>query len=1007
MQNVHYVGQDLAASAQSADPKIPPSFTPCSRRSSIRDHLREWEAQQAQTQGHNTPKSPAASDLENSPLKRITLSQENDAEFTESREQDLNTDALYNYHGADEHEEYLYEVLDRLRAGSLVGVPTSHRDELAMVVQVYNLGGPMARCYTSGGRFTSVALNGTMFSVPDFATAEEIAAVLPYLSQDTIPVDTQIVDGTSEFSVPRHASSHILKKMLDFQAESNEFYRKYAHELDNAYARISVPNRLEIRFARDVTRQLAGLKEGTSITHAMTWAVHKAIRKTFGVVVPIQKPSSNFVIRIVPPHKVNTLLKVADWFREYQELAAQDTVNSFEGQPSAPSSRERNPIAAFVRKARKAVFESRRRRDATARATLGPDRCTTLSKSTLGASQPPSIHVSDVITFDHKDRMILYFFHDWVLSKECNVTERTKSVGPMLLRATGLYDGYDLKSSLALTFLKELGVILPWENRAVYRSAYDLPKYEVQDKEATLTPSSTFPVHRHAEGLIDDTMKAFRTEVPSSNVYCIDSGSTMDHDDGIQLEVVDQDTSWVHVHIANPSAFMDPKSQIAADAAKTVSNLYLPERRYSMYPSNFAKEHFSLAAGAPVITFSAKLSNDGEVLDTKISHGRLRDTVVLTYQQLEQKLQAGYAEMKGAGYSFEVGRRHETAQFTHQKQETALSAPQITELRKLWQLSNAFTMRLSKQKDPLLQWSLPFNSISVDLGTKHPPFQRYLDQPRRVVGDPWIASRPALDDETSPKSLVPGLMVMTSIIAAEWCKKRRIPAFFSGTPTNPLCQALRDDFYVKVAKPAIERHGYAPGPVCMRYAVLKLGSRYLPVPTPHEAFPAEAYLKVTSPLRRWTDIVAHWQIEAVLREEAKLGQEAVLRSEPDNYLPFTMTQIKDDTRRVNERLVLLGSARSVTELHWMMHLFFRAFYYQEAPLPDAITFTIFRLYPDTLGWATELGTFCEIVPSEATSNIGLRVGDKWECKLHSVDCSVEGIRLQPLRLIEKGDLNFL
>lgn len=303
-----------------------------------------------------------------------------------------------------------------------------------------------------------------------------------------------------------------------------------------------------------------------------------------------------------------------------------------------------------------------------------------------------------------------------ILTRELTAPDRVKSIGPMILRALGLYEGYDLSLATGYTFLKEVGLILPWENRSIYRPTIDLPGPEYRPSTSVITPSSTSPAHDRTQTFSVDTMEAFRQDLPSGNVYCIDAQSTTERDDGLSIERVDDSTSWVHVHVANPSAFIKPTDKVAIDAAAMVSNLYLPERRYSILPSSLAEERFSLADGAPVITFSAKVSNEGEILDNRISHNRLQGTVMVTYKQVDEALQPGAKKAQSESLSFEVGQRHNVPASAGEKRETALSEMQVAELRKLWELSIALRARKRCILEQWWQHSLPKNSLSVDLG---------------------------------------------------------------------------------------------------------------------------------------------------------------------------------------------------------------------------------------------------------------------------------------------------
>lgn len=57
-----------------------------------------------------------------------------------------------------------------------------------------------------------------------------------------------------------------------------------------------------------------------------------------------------------------------------------------------------------------------------------------------------------------------------------------------------------------------------------------------------------------------------------------------------------------------------------------------------MLESESLLQHCSLAANAPTISFSARLNTDGEILESKISHGIIRNVKRVTYETLDSAL---------------------------------------------------------------------------------------------------------------------------------------------------------------------------------------------------------------------------------------------------------------------------------------------------------------------------------------------------------------------------------
>ena len=120
----------------------------------------------------------------------------------------------------------------------------------------------------------------------------------------------------------------------------------------------------------------------------------------------------------------------------------------------------------------------------------------------------------------------------------------------------------------------------------------------------------------------DDANADIRHDFGGLPVYTIDDESAHELDDGISVEETDRGI-WLHIHIANPSAFLSPQSHIAQLARLRQTSMYLPDRMHPMLPvgdENFSARGFSKDSKVtPTMTFSARLSSDGNIADYKSS----------------------------------------------------------------------------------------------------------------------------------------------------------------------------------------------------------------------------------------------------------------------------------------------------------------------------------------------------------------------------------------------------
>ncbi len=91
----------------------------------------------------------------------------------------------------------------------------------------------------------------------------------------------------------------------------------------------------------------------------------------------------------------------------------------------------------------------------------------------------------------------------------------------------------------------------------------------------------------------------------------MDDASTTEVDDGVSLERRPDGSTWVHVHIADPSALVALNSELDLSARARTSTIYLPELKAPMFPLSISQDVLSLREGVerqgpPALTFSGK-----------------------------------------------------------------------------------------------------------------------------------------------------------------------------------------------------------------------------------------------------------------------------------------------------------------------------------------------------------------------------------------------------------------
>jgi hypothetical protein len=291
-----------------------------------------------------------------------------------------------------------------------------------------------------------------------------------------------------------------------------------------------------------------------------------------------------------------------------------------------------------------------------------------------------------------------------------------------------------------------------------------------------------------------------------------------------------------------------------------------------------------------------------------------------------------------------------------------------------------------------------------------------VERARRVLGDPIIQVKTAdpsneaqMVATINARSITEEMMLLACRSAGNWCAERNIPVMYKGTVDNPVAQYSLPEFREKVLYPHLEKYGTMSYAIEQEYIVALGRSVSHSSPLPHKIIGAEAYVKVTSPLRRFSDMIAHWQIEAAVRYEARTGQKLSAKTiggSPRSIMPFSQRQMQESiiTLSPKETIILAMTKRS--DEFWVAQAFMRAFHFGEAPLPDTFVARV-----RVSGRATHVkcllggwGGNASIIYTEDGHRLeDFQIGDLWDVKIHHIDVFRHEIYVMPIRLLHRDE----
>jgi len=382
-------------------------------------------------------------------------------------------------------------------------------------------------------------------------------------------------------------------------------------------------------------------------------------------------------------------------------------------------------------------------------------------------------------------------------------------------------DAYDL--------LVKLGVWSTYQNMNLVRFRGPL-----EFNEADLQKFSQLSIRFAATPAHSDKDAKLRKDLTRLQpVFAIDNESLvgdrdLEIDDGLSVEAYADGSATVYVHIADPSRMMALGDSLDKVARKRVTSIFLPESRYPMLPPPLTSKHFSLLPNKVnhTLTFEVRLSAEGELLGYDIMPATIAGVKCMSYEEADVL----FADA---------------------------ASPDSAALRVLSRLAEK--RKLRRYAAGAIPGSLPNADVEV-------------------AKDGAELALVKTDTNSVTRNLVSEFMVLVGEITADFAARHNVPLPFRS-------QALRHD--------AADLEGLVPRPQCDTVQLdlewlsdmlqhwhrrsLLLPPFTAPEPKPHRGLGVKSYAQATSPIRRYTDLLVHYQIKAVLRGETPpLGREQLM-----------------------------------------------------------------------------------------------------------------------------------
>lgn len=779
------------------------------------------------------------------------------------------------------------------------------------------------------------------FAVSNFAHLSELKPILAKVPNDISPRDLDHLLFTGAGPM-REDGEALLQRMTQFKVKAETIYQNLLSALEGPKTRLAHPDKPNYLSLTQIASALlpSSLERDGAFSAPALYAVHTAVNRTEGVLrhihpsVDCRRPDNLY--EVFPLNYTATLDKVAAIVRQYTEAlaachrtlvpryaASAQAMATFSRTSASKLPRElaNIPIVKFIDEARSAVLESRTQRQWTSHGILEASSGAKLCKP----------------KWSQASKDILLYLEWWASYDLFAPGSRFHAYGALLLRALDLYQDAHLDQSTAWTFLQEIGVIAPWEIPSRYKTR--LPGVAITRGGGL---SRETPDHFEASRRVDVAADIRSQVVGGETVFCIDDPLTVVVDDGVSLERTSEpDEFWVHVHVADPASVIKPDSELARLAELIPENIYLPGHFQAMLPSEPGDEdaglvkQFSLRSRGPAITFSAKLNGAGDVLDYDIKPGTQRDVLYLDPADVSSFCDEPPPPPPAKDdASLVVGTLRDRA--PHVPERPMVAAEDLTQNAKddlltLYRLAEA--SKRKRLSEGAMPYFAPKPSVSVvfDSAVERTPSASVFP------ADPYIE----VGRESSVGcSVVSNFMVLAGQLAARWCASRGIPVpYRRDARSTPNQRQAALDYASKEIYPLV-RQGIEPARQ-QREQLNSLtgGLEISSEPGPYLVLGIDMYAKATSPLRRFSDLLLHWQIHAALAFE----RVAKRRLDPeqdkvDDVVPFSAAKLADTLPMLQMR-EQKGRAMSRGVRDWILIALVRAWRF-EGRAPAALRFTV-------------------------------------------------------------------
>ncbi len=391
-----------------------------------------------------------------------------------------------------------------------------------------------------------------------------------------------------------------------------------------------------------------------------------------------------------------------------------------------------------------------------------------------------------------------------------------------------------------------------------------------------------------------DSLKAFEpistTQSPVKGLsFSIDDEDTREIDDAISIRE-EGENYLIGIHISDASAFIAVDSMLDLDASRKNTSIYLPHRQFRMFPPRLSCDLMSLKQGVtrPAVSCNILVSEEGEILEWNFTRSHLEVTENLSYTLADSLL------------------------------DSKSSSGEKPEMSKSLRFLNLFAGELLKKR--ISNNAVVINRPELKITVKDEDIELSI-----------------INSDSPSRRIVSELMILYNRLAASLAAENTLPFIY------------RSQKQPEGEIPELPETGYDNFAAFKLFSMMEPGVLSL-APDKHFGLGIDCYAQVTSPIRRYSDLLNQRQLASIItgnppRYSAEsltdsLGgiestERAVRKLERKMNRLFILRYMMQEKRTEHE-LVVLQNAKNGYLVETVAEATRGILQVQEEPLPGSI-----------------------------------------------------------------------